>query len=261
MIVTAALAWWNERPEDLIRCVTATRNIADRIVALDGAYARFPGAQATSSDDQVSAIQTAAMEAGIECLVLQPNRVWAGQVEKRSYLMNMAAVGSDWVVPVDTDHIIHGNRDRARRVLERSHGPEVYDAYLYTPRNDARPIEESAAGNWHANLSGRRTAFAHIFKANPGFQVEKFHWWISAIVRGKRQWMWGGDSSYPQVHHAEFPLEGYYIEHLSLYRDREQVLANRGFCNDREMIVALTGQEDWRPGLPEPQYDFDRLGA
>ena len=42
MIVTAALCWWNELPEDLDRCIRAAALIADRVVALDGAYRRYP---------------------------------------------------------------------------------------------------------------------------------------------------------------------------------------------------------------------------
>src|SRR5207247_1053795 len=50
--VTAALCWWNEKPEDLARCVRGVANIADRIVALDGAYVRYPGATVRSDEKQ-----------------------------------------------------------------------------------------------------------------------------------------------------------------------------------------------------------------
>ena len=37
MIVTAALIWYDERSEDLERCVRGMATIADRVIAVDGA--------------------------------------------------------------------------------------------------------------------------------------------------------------------------------------------------------------------------------
>ena len=59
MIVTAALCWYNEPPDELAACVRATATVADRIVAVDGAYRRYPGAKPMSSPAQVKAIQMA----------------------------------------------------------------------------------------------------------------------------------------------------------------------------------------------------------
>ena len=56
MIVTAALCWWNELPEDLERCVRGVANVADRVVALDGAYRRYPTGTARSSEAEYDEI-------------------------------------------------------------------------------------------------------------------------------------------------------------------------------------------------------------
>jgi hypothetical protein len=48
MIVTGILAWWDEPPELLDACIRGLGDIADRIVAVDGAYRRYPAATITS---------------------------------------------------------------------------------------------------------------------------------------------------------------------------------------------------------------------
>ena len=109
-IVTASLVWWDEPPETLRECVLGAARVCDRIVAVDGAYRRYPGATGTSPPEQAAAISEAARDAGIECLVVSPDRLWAGQVEKRTHALALAAIGSDWVAVVDADHVIDADR-------------------------------------------------------------------------------------------------------------------------------------------------------
>jgi hypothetical protein len=52
VIVTAALAWYDEAPEDLDRYVRALPVVCDRLVAVDGGYERYPGATPRSSRDE-----------------------------------------------------------------------------------------------------------------------------------------------------------------------------------------------------------------
>ena len=51
----------------------------------------------------------------------------------------------------------------------------------------------------------------------------------------------------------------YEVEHRCLLRDERHVLANRAFCNDRKVVVEMTGQEDDQPGLPAPVYDYETM--
>lgn len=258
MIVTAALAWWNERPKDLAACVRATGNIADRIVALDGAYARYPEATVRSSKRESTAIEKAATEVGLDCLILQPNRLWAGQVEKRTYLLNVASVGSDWIVVVDTDHIIHTDREAARGVLEGSDDTvNVIEVPFYTPPHPSRSLNDSAAGVWHVDQVGKRVSIPHIYRALPGLRVEQRHWWISAIKDGRRVWLWSSAGTYPTLGHHSMPVP-YEVEHRALFRTDEQIRLSRGFLNDREMVVQRTGQEDDLPGLPVPEFNYEQ---
>jgi len=130
MIVTGALCWWNELPEDLDRCVRGLGDVCDRVIALDGAYSRYPTGTARSSEDQLDAIRKAAKDVGLDCMIVQPDRLWRGQVEKRNALIGMASVGSNWFATVDADHIIKADRETIREALKRESADVVEVPYL-----------------------------------------------------------------------------------------------------------------------------------
>lgn len=254
--ITGALPWWNELPEDLDRCVRSLAQVADRIVALDGAYIRYPEATVTSDPAQADAIRKAARDVGLDCLILQPDRLWAGQVEKRSHLLAAATVGSDWIVTVDADHIITADREHTRFVLERVQ-EDVLEVPYRTPVNPERLMKDSAAGIWHIQQSESIQWIPHLWRALPGFRVEKRHWWYSAMKVGGRVWLWGGDGTYTNVTHSQ--MQNYEVEHRALFRTDHQVKLSRAFLNDREKIVATTGQEDWQPGMAPPVWDYKSM--
>jgi len=257
--ITAALAWWDELPEDLDRCIRSLGHIADKVVAVDGAYRRYPGATITSPQDQVVAIREAATSVGIECEVIQIDRLWAGQVEKRAHLLNAAGIGSDWIAVVDTDHIISTDRELARDEISHM-GPDVdvISVTFFTPANDERDINESSATGWHQSMNGTRINLSHLFRALPGLTVERFHWWYAATKDGQRVGLRYGmkaDDGHP-ILEAQMLKTPYEITHLCLTRDEKHILANRAFCNDRVMVVERTQQEDDVPGLPDPVFDY-----
>lgn len=260
MIVTAALAWWNEKPEDLVRCVRSMATVADRVVAVDGAYARYPGATVTSPADQAEAIRAAAESVGLEAVIHVPDRLWAGQVEKRDFLFRQASIGSDWIAGVDADFLISGDRKRVRR-----------DLATYKPNVDVvRVILETPAGygeyasQWHQKIEQWRSyEFHHFFRVLPEMGFERLHWQIRAVKNGEPVWMLGIPDGtrrmLPSVLLRHF--RHYKVQHLTLHRTHEQMMASRAFLNDRQWVVAKTGQEDDVPGLPRPKWDYESLAA
>lgn len=254
MRIVAALAWWDEKPEDLEACVRSL-TACDAIVALDGAYRRYPGGTAHSPADQLEAIRYGAGIAGLDCLILQPGRLWAGQVEKRSYLLNAASVGADWIAIVDTDWICKGDRTAVRLWLDRT-SADVVSVPFFTPTGKGE-----AATGWHENLVNKRVQNPHFFRALPGLRVERFHWWYSALKGDRRVWVWSNPTmtdARPIMPAVEIEVP-YEIEHRTLARDERHIRENRAFCNDRIMVVERTGQEDDVPGLPPPAYDFETV--
>jgi hypothetical protein len=256
--ITAALVWYDENPEDLELCVRGIAEIADRIVAVDGAYRRYPDAHIASPPEQAETIRRVAAETGLECDIYIPDRLWAGQIEKRSFILKRAWAGTDWIAIVDTDWIIHADRAAARRELELWYrrGVDVITVSLFTPNGDSAPPT-----NWHRRMAGTREQIQHFFRPLPGLKVETLHWWYSALKNGRKVWMWHGRRRRKNPERIPilraYPLKArYQIEHRTLHRDEKHILAGRAFCNDRIKVVALTGQEDDVPGLPEPEFDY-----
>lgn len=242
MTVTAMLAWWNEPVELLDACVRSLARIADRVVAVDGGYERWPGATRTSPPDQAAAITTAGKAAGVKVEIYEPEGLWPGQVAKRDYMLRAAAQRSSWVFPVDADWILHGPREAIRHELEETRF-NVVDVAFYTTPNYTRPLEQTAATEWHEGLVGETIRIPILFRALPGMRVERFHWWYSALLNDKRVGLWGCEGVYPSV--PSMPLKApMLVEHRCLHRPRAKVLQNRRFCTDRVELVAATGQED-----------------
>lgn len=254
MIVTAAVASWNERPEDLERCVEALSVVADRAVILGGAYRRYPGATVAFRPDEIDAIQRAASRAGIEVRIVEATELWAGQVAKRTALMRLAAEGldpdRDWIAVLDVDHVLNGNRESVRRQLE-GFGPEVIQvqARMTTPGNRARPMRESAASHWHADIADQTITIGQLFRPWPDITVHEKHFHYR-MRRGGRQVELRYATKQPGP-----VLTDYLIEHLTLFRTPEQVRDSRAFLNDRARLVALSGQEDDYQGAPAFIYD------
>lgn len=257
--LVAALSWFDEEPETLDRCVRAVGRFADAIVAVDGAYSRWPVEGTVSDPSQAAAIAEAAADTSTECLILTPQRRWAGQVEKRDVLMGIAARDADWVCVVDADHVVHGDPDTVRQELGAS--TMLVHAVPYTmPQPQGTRIEDVASSEWHRYNANQRVQIAHFFKGLPGFRVERHHWWYSGIFDNRRWCLWGEqDDRYPKAGCTDLRAD-YLVEHLALARDERHMLANRAYLNDREdVVLRLTGQEDDRPDLPRPVFDYTRL--
>lgn len=250
MIVTAALNWWNEPIEMLTAAVASVAAVADRIVALDGAYRRYPKATIASDPAQAEAIRSVALDNGIEPLVVKPNRLWAGQIEKRTELMRLASDGSDWTFILDADYVVTADRDRVRRQIE-SGGFDVYEVPLVTPEGDY-------ATNWHRGQSAMPESWVPlVFRAFPGIRVEDHHWWYSAEKDGERVWLWGGSDRYRSLPHGT--LADIRVTHTTNLRFGERVLDNRSWYNDVYRVSAKSGQEDDRDGLDDPIYDIHSM--
>lgn len=252
MKITAALVWFDERPKDLEDCVRGIGEVADRIVAVDGAYRRYPDAAISSPPEQAERIRAVAAEMGMECVIHVPDRLWLGQVEKRTFLLQEASKDTDWIAIVDTDWVAHGDADVVRAELE-SLGPDwdVVSVPFYTP------VGKTYATNWHRQVAGSRERMPHFFRPLEDIRVETLHWYYSARKGRQKVWLWHGDATTPYTILPQYPLNAYYgIEHRTLQRDERHILAGRAFCNDRVMVLAKTGQEDHVEGLPEPVFDF-----
>lgn len=240
MIVTAMLAWFNEDPATLHRAVTSAATIADRVVAVDGGWNLYPGAAPDSPAEQGDAIHQAAHQAGLECEVYD-GRQWTGQVEKRDYMLGIAAQQSDWVMPLDADWELHGDRDAIRAELTTTTADSIIVPF-HTPANQDAQLKDVAATPWHKNMAGTTVHEALIYRVLDDMHVQHFHWWYSGTRDGQRYSLWGQQPKTTPAtrHQLQAPLV---VNHWCLHRDQRTIQANREYCQQRDAVVATQGRE------------------
>jgi hypothetical protein len=186
---------------------------------------------------------TAAEDIGLPVTVILPTKVWRGQVAKRTQLYTLAADGSDWIITLDADHILHGIREAVRHELDEI-TQDACEVEFYTTVNHDRPLSDAASTEWHEELAGKSIWHRMVLRALPDMRVERYHWYVSALRDGERVWLRDvSEGGYPVVdtHRLRAP---FLIEHRCMFRRDRNILANRSFCRDRELLVAATGEED-----------------
>jgi hypothetical protein len=241
MKITAMLSWFDE-PCDLLRqCVKGASVIADRIVAADGAYELIHDRKPISPKAQKLAIADETRKQGLKCSFVPP-RLWRGQVEKRNAVLQEACKGSDWVMILDADWKITGDRKLIRREIAASDAEQIAVDFIQ-PENYERPIEESAPNVWHVSEAGIPRRHPLIFRVMRDMRCESHHWIYSGVrPSGVRVGLWGGQGIYdtPNTHILTAP---HCFEHLCLFRDEKRIIRNRLFCNARDADVAAFGVE------------------
>jgi hypothetical protein len=120
-------------------------------------------------------------------------------------------------------------------------------------------MQDAAATQWAEDLAGTVVMTPHLFRAMPAMRYERFHYWVSGLMDGRRVWMDAPESepTYPHATHQMGLGDWYRVEHRCLTRTKAKILGNRAYCNDRQMVVARTGQEDHVPGLPDPVWEYE----
>lgn len=124
MKLFALLAWFDEDPAWLERCITQLAELpVDHLIAVDGAYALYPGGRPRSPLINYEAIHRACFQTKIAVTIHTPSTVWEGnECEKRTALFRLAdqhsTDGKDWYLVVDTDEFAKQSppdlRDRLR---------------------------------------------------------------------------------------------------------------------------------------------------
>lgn len=244
LTVTAMLAWFDEDPKLLEQAVDSVAVIADRLVAVDGGYRLAPGAKPTSPKGQAEAIRRAAKKAGLECILMEPASLWKGQVAKRHFMLRLAAQESDWVMPLDADWVVFGNRKQVRTELVNT-AVEAIRVDFATPMNNSRPIKDSASETWHEATAGTVQCYPLLYRVLPDMRMDLSHWGYSALRpgNGDRIAYWDRRVARKKARTATMPSDLLLIEHHCLLRDEKQIVRNREFCAARDIQVRKTGVE------------------
>jgi len=246
VIVTAMLSWFDEPPELLRQCVRGASTICDRIVAADGAYDLVPGKKAVSPHSQRKAIEQTAGKCGMEVEFLR-SRIWAGQVEKRNAVLQVAKNGSDWVMTLDADWRISGDKIAIREQLRHflANGYEEIAVNFVTPDDPSRPLEQKAANVWHIQQAGTQQHLSFIYRAMPKMEYRRNHWSLYCESEDGREVALFGALNRAGYGRAKTGVltAPHTFEHLCLFRDKKHVERNSLYIMKRDDRALQMGYE------------------
>lgn len=117
MRVIGLLAWYDEPTKDLERCIRTFHAAGvTALVAVDGAYGLFPGAQPVSPVEQHVLIAQTCAELKIDLRLWRPRELWDTETDKRAFMFGLAEQhlrqsDEDWYCVMDADEYVKGQVD------------------------------------------------------------------------------------------------------------------------------------------------------
>lgn len=236
--VCALLSWYDESPLWLAATVASLAGLADHLVAVDGAYALFPGGEARSPVEQHEAIVEAAAAARLGLTLHVPTERWAGnEVEKRNATVELARQVADedwWLFVIDADMVV-AHAEGVRQALAEA--PEDVAAYELVTRDDPHRNETVAKyareSLWQKQS---RQPLRGIYRALPHLRFEGAHYVVRADCPGEpARYLWGREDLHALAPAADVRLE-LRVEHRSHLRDRERADQARGYYRVRDEL-------------------------
>lgn len=215
--IVGILSWYDESPHWLATAVSGFARVCDSIVAVDGAYALYPGARPRSHPQQAEAIMGACESAEVGCTIHRPADVfWGNEVEKRNLSLRLAAPllrpDVDWVMVFDADcHMLRCDPALVRFELKNT-DCNVADYTTLDGKDflaDAALHEYAASRQIDHEWTGRTR---DIYRWHPTLEYGPMHWTVSHLRSGERSWLrapWEQDLVEP-VHHLNAALAVYH---------------------------------------------------
>lgn len=179
MRIVALLSWYDEPTDWLRECVRSAALFCDHLIAVDGAYADFPGGREkpTSPPAQAEAILVASGDMG--CTLHRRPTPWGGEVAKRNHLFRLAeAEGADWAFRIDADEVVTDVPGDLREQLARTSQHVGTATFMF-----------EATPGWPLTPSQLRV----LFRVLPGIGVSGAHSRVVVALDGRRVSLAGPD--------------------------------------------------------------------
>ena len=215
MRLIGLLSLYAERPSWLAASVASYRVAGiDHLVALDGAYALFPGGAARSPGVEADALMEICNAHDVGLTLVRPATTWAGnEVEKRTSLFRhadaLAVPNEDWYLNIDADELVTRALDGWRDALADT--PLDCAELLLWERED-RDSEPCAQVDRALRVDPLSHApIRKLFRAIPGIRCVGNHYtWVTPDGRQ----LWGNRVKVPGLDLTE----QLHVEHRTQYR-------------------------------------------
>lgn len=126
MRIHALLSWYEEPYSCLAATVSSLKGLCDSVIAVDGAYALFPGSlhRPNSGPEQANVIASVCHSLRMDVTIHQRGEPWwKNEAEKRGFMFTLGETVSepeDWYFLIDADETVSGIPGDARERLEAS---------------------------------------------------------------------------------------------------------------------------------------------
>lgn len=253
MKVCGTLIWYDESPTFLAAAVSGIARVCDFVVAVDGAYALYPGARPRSHPDQAETILLTCESMGVGCVIHRPQEVfWGNEVEKRNTALQLAKPfltdGEDWIVVFDADyHVMNPtNPDLVRATLETT--DKHVCTYTLLDGKDLLADTGSAIAATQTELSTDWTIRDRgVFRWADDLRYGPAHYFLRGTYDGTEQWLRGPDLVAGQTHRAadaEHLGRNLVLVHRRQHRPLVRQQANEGYLVQRDLAGVETINEE-----------------
>lgn len=191
--VTGLLSFYDEPVELIAAHVSSLAGVVDHLVAVDGAYALYPGGKPASDPVGMRVITEICRGLRIGLTTHTPATVWLGnEVAKRNHLLRLAEPVTNedgWYLVLDTDCVVTGVHPEWFQEVERV-ASEGYGAMSVGVRD---PLFTPSPDQFYETEPVRL-----MYRAVRGLEYGPAHWCLSFIDDdGGRSFMWGPGSLNP----------------------------------------------------------------
>lgn len=250
--VVGVLSWYDESASWVGAAVAGMARVCDDIVAVDGAYALYPGGRPRSAPDQSEVILGTCEALGVGCVIHRPRDVWRGnEVEKRNHTLQLARALMDpapvddeptdqWVLIFDSDYrvILLDDPNRVRRDLG---GTDLHVAtYTLLDGQDVHADEFLAAYAQSRHIDHEWTIRDRgIFRWTDDLRYVGKHWITCGTYAGEHHWLRGPDLQAGEVDKAADCLHlgrGLVVVHRRHERSKTRALAADGYYALRDEL-------------------------
>ena len=235
MRVIGLIPWFDERPDWLAASIASMGRFCDHIVAADGAYQLYPGGKASSSADEVAAVVSTTLGAGMGLTLIVPRERWVNnEIAKRNALLEAAdaiAEPGDWYFWLDADMVVlEVPGDLSARLAESK--LFVGHATLWTSVHENEDINDGAG--WH-EFDRKHPLFV---RAGLGIRVHWNHWtWIGVDPDTRLEVVVRGNQHEYQLT-PPLDLTDVLVEHRSRSRHKDRALTARKYYEIRDLSGA-----------------------
>lgn len=194
--IVGVMIWFDESPIWLAACVAGFARVCDSIVAVDGAYALYPGSRPRSHPDQAQAITDACEAMDVGLVLHRPKEVfWGNEVAKRQLSLELARpLEPNWVLVFDSDYLVmQTDPDIVRYDLEQTD----LNVATYTML-DNQDLQTDEAAAEYAVTHPVETEWTYqtraIYRWTDDLEYGPAHWTIRGTYDGRRQWIFGPEA-------------------------------------------------------------------